>query len=88
MSLSENFTSDPSYIPDMFEVKSDATMTIIPIMVTAARAPLPLFPQPKVTSRILGYTAVHSYPDYSYLFIKMMLKVTYSLLQKVYISFF
>ena len=40
VSLSENFTSDPSYIPHMFEVKNDATMTIIiPIIVTATTTP-------------------------------------------------
>ena len=39
VSLSENFTSDPSYIPHMFEVKNDATMTIVPIVVTATTTP-------------------------------------------------
>ena len=28
VSLSESFTSDPSYIPDMFEVRNTATLTI------------------------------------------------------------
>ena len=29
VSLSESFTPDPSYIPDMFEVRNDATLTIL-----------------------------------------------------------
>ena len=36
---SENFRSDPSYIPDMFEVTNDATMAIVPIIVTATPTP-------------------------------------------------
>ena len=29
VSLNQSFTSDPSYIPDMFEVVNDATLTIV-----------------------------------------------------------
>ena len=80
VSLSENFTSDPSYIPDMFEVINDANMTIVPIIATAIPTPSFTTTQGKsactfshVSLKNTWIHTLHSGPDYSYLFIKVML---------------